>query len=167
MQDFTRKSLLGMYETNRNWLGDIEPEVIEDGHVRSLVKVPQKAGNYFGNAFGGFLMSLVDVHGCAVPWTRGKYVVTQTCDVHFVKGVRVGETILIEASDVHTGRTSSIADVRITGSEKDDLRLSATVTMHIVGDISQDDPDPSIDGTESDVLERYMKARSETEPQAT
>ena len=161
MQDFVRKSLLGMYETNRNWLGNLEPEVIEEGRVCSLVTVPQKAGNYFGNAFGGFLMSLVDVHGCAVPWTRGKYVVTQTSDVHFIKGVRVGEVIRIEASDVHTGRTSSIADVRIMGADEGDLRLSATVTMHIVGDISPDDPDPTVEGAESDVLERFMRARSQ------
>ena len=139
VEDFVRESLLGMYETNRNWLGSFEPVSIEAGFVRSAVTVPKKAGNYFGNAFGGFLMSLVDVAGCAVPWTLGKYVVTQTADVHFLKGVTVGERIYVEGRDVHTGRTSSVAEVRITGEDDDDLRLCATVSLHIVRDILPED----------------------------
>ncbi len=137
--DFVRESLLGMYDTNRTWLGSFDPEIIEAGYVRSAVTVPEKAGNYFGNAFGGFLMSLVDVAGCAVPWTLGKYVVTQTVDVHFLKGVTVGERIYVEGRNVRTGRTSSVAEVRITGVSADDLRLIAVVSLHIVRDIKPED----------------------------
>ncbi len=139
VEDFVRESLLGMYDTNRAWLGSFEPVTIERGFVRSAVTVPEKAGNYFGNAFGGFLMSLVDVAGCAVPWTLGKYVVTQTADVHFLKGVMVGERIFVEGRNVRTGRTSSVAQVRIVGENDDDLRLCATVSLHIVRDIKPED----------------------------
>ncbi len=139
VEDFVRESLLGMYETNRAWLGSFEPVTIERGFVRSAVTVPEKAGNYFGNAFGGFLMSLVDVAGCAVPWTMGKYVVTQTTDVHFLKGVMVGERIFVEGRNVRAGRTSCVAQVRIVGERDDDLRLCATVSLHIVGDIKPED----------------------------
>lgn len=138
MEAYVRESLLEMYETNRQWLGNLDPEVMEEGFVRNSVVVPEKACNFFGNAFGGYLMSLVDVCGCAAPWTLGKYVVTQTCDVHFIRGVMLGEHVFIEARDVRTGRTSSIADVRIV-DEQGNVRLTATVTMHIVRDIQPED----------------------------
>ena len=138
MESYVRESLLEMYETNRQWLGNLAPEVMEEGFVRNSVDVPEKACNFFGNAFGGYLMSLVDVAGCAVPWTLGKYVVTQTVDVHFVKGVTLGEHLLVESRNVHTGRTSSIVDVRIV-DEQGKVRLTATVTAHVVRDIKPED----------------------------
>ena len=112
MEAFVRESLLEMYETNRQWLGNLDPEVMEEGFVRNSVVVPEKACNFFGNAFGGYLMSLVDVCGCAAPWTLGNYV--------------------------RTVRTSSIADVLIV-DEQGNVRLTATVTMHIVRDIQPGD----------------------------
>lgn len=102
MEAYVRESLLEMYETNRQWLGNLEPEVMEEGFVRNSVVVPEKACNFFGNALRGYLMSLVDVCGCAAPWTLGKYVVTQTCDVHFIRGVMLGEHVFVEARDVRT-----------------------------------------------------------------
>ena len=50
----------------------------------------------------------------------------------------LGEHVFIEARDVRTGRTSSIADVRIV-DEQGNVRLTATVTMHIVRDIKPED----------------------------
>ena len=50
----------------------------------------------------------------------------------------LGEHVFIEARDVRTGRTSSIADVRIV-DEQGNVRLTATVTMHIVRDIQPED----------------------------
>ena len=50
----------------------------------------------------------------------------------------LGEHVFIEARDVRTGRTSSIADVRIV-DERGNVRLTATVTMHIVRDIQPGD----------------------------
>ena len=97
MEAYVRESLLEMYETNRQWLGNLDPVVMEEGFVRNSVVVPEKACNFFGNAFGGYLMSLVDVCG-----------------------------------------TSSIADVRIV-DEQGNVRLTATVTMHIVRDIQPED----------------------------
>ena len=50
----------------------------------------------------------------------------------------LGEHVFVEARDVRTGRTSSIADVRIV-DERGNVRLTATVTMHIVRDIQPED----------------------------
>ena len=50
----------------------------------------------------------------------------------------LGEHVFVEARDVRTGRTSSIADVRIV-DEQGNVRLTATVTMHIVRDIQPED----------------------------
>ena len=159
MQEYLRQSCLDMYSTNEHWLGSLTPEVLEDGHVRNACAVPPESGNYFGFAFGGFLMSLVDVTGCCVPWTLGKYVVTQTADVHFIKGVKVGARVFVDASCVHIGRTSCIVDVRIE-DESGDVLLTATLTAHIVGDISPDDPRPGDPQGPSVILERFQRERS-------
>lgn len=50
----------------------------------------------------------------------------------------LGEHVFVEARDVRTGRTSSIADVCIV-DERGNVRLTATVTMHIVRDIQPED----------------------------
>ncbi len=160
MQDYLRQSCLDMYKTNEHWLGTLTAEVLEDGHVRNKCVVPPESGNYFGFAFGGFLMSLVDVTGCCVPWTLGKYVVTQTVDVHFIKSAKVGETVTIDAHCIHIGHTSCIVEVRIANAA-DDTLVTATVSAHIVGDISPDDPRPGDPQGPSAIFERFQQEREQ------
>lgn len=134
MEAHLRESCLAMFKTNRLWIGDADVEVFDPGCVRFSVTVPERADNNFGHAFGGYLMSLIDVAACCVPWAYGKFVVTQTANVQFIKGVPLGERLVVEARSLHHGTTSSVAEVRIMG-EGGSLHLAAIVTMHITQDI--------------------------------
>lgn len=61
MEDYVRTSLRMLYERNRAFINDMNPEVIEPGFTRSTVTVPENATNTGGGTFGGFLMDIIDV----------------------------------------------------------------------------------------------------------
>ena len=102
-----------LYDPNRAHIGNMAPEVIEPGFSRSTVTIPVDATNADGGAFGGFLMALVDVAASTIPWSYDRHSVTQSADLHFVRGVSIGETFALEARGVHIGRTSCIVEVKM------------------------------------------------------
>ena len=91
MKDYVRISLRMLYERNRAFINDMNPEVIEPGFTRSTVTVPENALNTGGGTFGGFLMAIIDVVGSTITWSYGKHAVTQCANVNFVRGVAIGE----------------------------------------------------------------------------
>lgn len=123
-----------LYDHNRAHIGNMELESIEPGFSRSTVTIDSAALNVDGGAFGGFLMALADVAASTIPWSYGKHSVTQSIDLHFVRGVSGGDRLLLEARGVHVGRTSCVVDVTVT-DEAGKVRLTATATMHVFGDI--------------------------------
>ena len=139
MKDYVRISLRMLYERNRAFINDMNPEVIEPGFTRSTVTVPENATNTGGGTFGGFLMAIIDVVGSTITWSYGKHAVTQCANVNFVRGVAIGEKLVLEASNVHFGRSSCVAEV-VVKNEAGKVCLTATCTMHNVADIKPDDP---------------------------
>lgn len=139
MKDYVRTSLRMLYERNRAFINDMNPEVIEPGFTRSTVTVPENATNTGGGTFGGFLMAIIDVVGSTITWSYGKHAVTQCANVNFVRGVAIGEKLVLEASNVHFGRSSCVAEV-VVKNEVGKVCLTATCTMHNVADIKSDDP---------------------------
>ena len=139
MKDYVRTSLRMLYERNRAFINDMNPEVIEPGFTRSTVTVPENATNTGGGTFGGFLMAIIDVVGSTSTWSYGKHAVTQCANVNFVRGVAIGEKLVLEASNVHFGRSSCVAEV-VVKNEVGKVCQTATCTMHNVADIKSDDP---------------------------
>lgn len=138
MKDYVRTSLRMLYERNRAYINDLNPVEIEPGFTRSTVTVPKNATNTGGGTFGGFLMAIIDVVGSTITWSYGKHAVTQTANVNFVRGVGIGEKLVLEARNVHFGRTTCVAEV-VVKDEEGKVRLTATCTMHNVADIKPDD----------------------------
>lgn len=131
-----RENVYAMFKVNRYWIGDMENEVLEPGFVRNTAIVPDQARNTHGFAFGGYLIGLVDCTACGAPWTLGKRVVTQTMDTHFLRSAKVGDRIVVEARSVHCGRSSAVAEVRMTSADDPaHVLLTSTVTMHITGPV--------------------------------
>ena len=139
MKDYVRTSLRMLYERNRAFINDMNPEVIEPGFTRSTVTVPENATNTGGGTFGGFLMAIIDVVGSTITWSYGKHAVTQCANGNFERGVAIGEKLVLEASNVHFGRSSCVAEV-VVKNEAGKVCLTATGTMHNVADIKPDDP---------------------------
>lgn len=133
-----------LIEVNGSWKGRCELVSAERGHVIVRTTVSAGDSNMYHNAFGGFLMSATDLVGSCTAASLGKYVVTQTADTHFIRPVPEGQQIDVEATVYHEGRTSCIVEVRIeragTGADEHDVFLFSTMTMHYVGDVTDDDP---------------------------
>ena len=142
MEAYIRESALSLLQQDR-WRGIMVNEVLEDGFVRNHIDVPQAEGNFYDNVYGGFLMSIVDTAGCMVPWTYGKFVVTQAADIHFLAGAKVGDRLIAEGRSLHCGSSSAVSDVRVCDS-KGNLCVQATVTMHITGPITPDGAVPEV-----------------------
>lgn len=138
MEDYVRISLRMLYERNRAYINDLNPVEIEPGFTRSTVTVPENATNTGGGTFGGFLMAIIDVVGSTITWSYGKHAVTQTCDVNFIRGVSIGEKLVLEARNVHIGRTTCVSEV-VVKDETGKVRLTSTCTLHIVADIKPED----------------------------
>lgn len=135
-----------LYDPNRAHIGNMAPEVIRPGFSRSVVTIPRDATNADGGAFGGFLMALVDVAASTIPWSYDRHSVTQSADLHFVRGVSIGETLTLEARGVHIGRTSCVVEIKMfdaTGK----VRVSASATMHVFGDIEPGEYKELVDGS--------------------
>ena len=138
MKEHVRISLPMLYERNRAYINDLNPVEIEPGYTRSTVTVPENAMNTGGGTFGGFLMAIIDVVGSTITWSYGKHAVTQTCDVNFIRGVSIGEKLVLEARNVHIGRTTCVSEV-VVKDEAGKVRLTSTCTLHIMADIKPDD----------------------------
>ena len=138
MKEHVRVSLQMLYDRNRAYINDLNPEVIEPGYTRSTVTIPENATNTGGGTFGGFLMAIIDVVGSTITWSYGKHAVTQTCSVNFIRGVSIGEKLVLEARNVHFGRTTCVSEV-VVSDEQGKVRLTSTCTLHIVADIKPDD----------------------------
>lgn len=117
-------------------------ELLEPGLVRNVVTVPAEANNLHRTAHGGYLMQLVDVAGCMAGYSLGKTNVTQQSSQHFVRPVRIGDTIRIEAKVVHNGRSSILVDVCIRDSQNQAC-LFASVTLYVTGLVGPEDPIPT------------------------
>ncbi|WP_243176264.1 PaaI family thioesterase [Enterocloster alcoholdehydrogenati] len=99
------------------------------GHVRLSLELTSEALNLYGSAHGGFLFSLCDIAAGMAVYAYETANVTQSADIHFVKGVRSG-TVYVEATAVHKGKKTVVSQVNIT-DEHGALITTGTFTMFL------------------------------------
>ncbi len=102
---------------------------IAPGHAKISVSIAPEALNLYGNAHGGFLFSLCDTVSGMAAYAYEVSNVTQSSDIHFLRGVSSG-TIFVEANTVHKGRKTAVNQVTIT-DEDSRLLAAATFTMFL------------------------------------
>ena len=64
--------------------------------------------NFGGNVHGGMVMKWIDqaAYACAAQWS-GKYCITISANgIRFLRPIKVGQMVRLDASVVHTGRSS-------------------------------------------------------------
>ncbi|MEC7823913.1 MAG: acyl-CoA thioesterase [Pseudomonadota bacterium] len=64
--------------------------------------------NFGGNVHGGMVMKWIDqaAYACAAQWS-GKYCITISANgIRFIRPIKVGQMVRLDASVVHTGRSS-------------------------------------------------------------
>ncbi len=85
--------------------------------VEPALKIPARPQdvNMYGDIFGGWLMSQVDMAGAmrAIERSRGRVATRAVSDFQFLKPVKVGDMVLAYADIEHVGRTSLVIDVHV------------------------------------------------------
>lgn len=88
--------------------------------------------NHRGFAHGGWLFALCDTCSGALVFSRGYDCVTQSATINYLRGGRLGETVRVEVTCVHWGRSSAVNEVRLSDADGKLLAL-ATLTMYFMG----------------------------------
>jgi acyl-CoA thioesterase YciA len=81
------------------------------------LKIPARPQdvNIFGDIFGGWLMSQVDMAGamCAMDRARSRVATRAVSEFQFLKPVKVADLVLLYAELVRVGKTSLTVDVGV------------------------------------------------------
>ena len=111
----------------------IEVEVVCPDRAILRFPVRRESLNLHGQVHGGALFALADnAAGCAAS-TDGRYYVTQSSDVHFLRTVTEG-TVRAESHVRHRGRSTVLVDVDITDDEGK-LLATASFSFFCLGDV--------------------------------
>ena len=103
--------------------------ITEDGPEAFVDLVPE-SHNFSGGVHGGLLFALSDYCAAVTARMDGRRYVTQTADVHFIRGVKEGR-ITGRGRVIYRGRSGCLADVRIT-DEDGRLLFKASVFMFCI-----------------------------------
>lgn len=102
--------------------------------------------NFGGKVHGGAVMKWIDqaAYSCAAAWS-GMYAVTvYVGGIRFLKPIRIGELVELNARVVHTGRTSMhiMVDVYSSDPKVGELEKTTTCIMVFVGVDENGKPSP-------------------------
>jgi acyl-CoA thioesterase len=90
-----------------NWLG-IEVLNIQEGYSKIQMNVRPEMVNGFGIAHGGIAFSLADSAFAFACNNRNNLSVALDTSINFTKLVKVGDTLVAEAIEIHNGRSTGL-----------------------------------------------------------
>ena len=106
------------------WLG-LEIEALRPGHCRLQFVVRDEMLNGFGIVHGGVVFSAADSAFAFACNTHGRLSLALDAHINFVASSGIGETLVVEANEVHLGRKTGVYRVEVTKADGD---LVATFT---------------------------------------
>jgi acyl-CoA thioesterase YciA len=88
---------------------------LPDGEPALKIPARPQDVNIFGDIFGGWLMSQVDIAGamCAIDRSRGRVATRAVSNFQFLRPVKVADLVLLYAEVVKVGNTSVTVDVAV------------------------------------------------------
>ena len=113
-------------------LDDIEFLYCEGMRLTAQAHIRKEGLNHRGFAHGGWLFALCDTCSGALVFSRGYDCVTQSATINYLSGGRLGDTVHVEVTCVHWGRSSAVNEVRLT-DDNGRLLVLATLTMFLMG----------------------------------
>lgn len=105
--------------------GIVIKEVTPKQTLAELTLGPESL-NPAGHLHGGALFTLADAAGGTMARVDGRQYVTESADIHYLRGVDHG-TVTATATVIRRGRRSCVVRVDLTG---EDGALAATLTGH-------------------------------------
>lgn len=110
-----------------------------DGQVlRGETPVTEHALNPYGHAHGGWLFTLCDMMSGMFVRLQGRASVTLSSSINYLKGGNPGDTVTIEVTCVHSGRSTVVNEVRLV-NQNDELLAQATFTMYVTAQAPQEE----------------------------
>ena len=115
---------------------DMQIDYISDGKTRLVMMVDEaKHTNFYGVAHGGVLASLADTAMGSACLSVGKKVVTIEMNFNCIKPAPAGRNIVAEASILHNGSKTIIAEAEIRG-EDGTLLVKARGSFFVIGQLT-------------------------------
>jgi len=110
----------------------IQLELVEDDHAIYTLEIRPESKNPAGMVHGGALYTMADNATGTAAHTDGRAYVTQSSDMHFLRGEYKG-LVRCEARVRHRGRTTVLIDTEIT-NEAGKTLATGTFTYFCVGE---------------------------------
>lgn len=114
-----------------------EPEDLREPRLTLRVAAMPADANAYGDIFGGWLMSQIDIAGSviAIQAAKGRVATVAVDAMRFLKPVNVGDLVSLYASQQRIGTTSITVDVEAyaeQGRDRNRLHRVATATLTYV-----------------------------------
>ncbi len=114
-----------------------EPEDLGERRLTIRVAAMPADANAYGDIFGGWLMSQIDIAGSviAIQAANGRVATVAVNAMRFIKPVCVGDLVSLYASLNHIGNTSVCVNVDVyaeRGNDRNRLQKVATATLTYV-----------------------------------
>lgn len=103
---------------------------LSEGHSIVSIEISETALNSLGNVHGGFLYTLSDISAGIISVSHRLVSVTLNGSMNYIKGLSSG-TLFFEANTLHKGRTTIVADVKVT-DQNQTLVATGTFTMYVL-----------------------------------
>ena len=98
------------------WLG-IEVDEYREGYCKLHFTVKQVMLNGFSIVHGGIIFSAADSAFAFACNSHGRISVALDVQISFIKAAHEGETIYVEAKEIHTGNKTSFYDIMLTNTK--------------------------------------------------
>lgn len=92
------------------WLG-IELMEVKDGYCKIQFELRPEMQNGFGIAHGGVIFSASDTAFAIASNTYGELSVALDVSISFLRPGIIGKKIMIEAKEIHRGKTTALYDI--------------------------------------------------------
>ncbi|MDQ8758797.1 PaaI family thioesterase [Streptococcus ruminantium] len=115
-------------------LDDYQTEVINEREVLLTAKVTEKSLNPYGMAHGGYLFTLADSVAGLTTVAGGVYSVTLQSNIHYMKAVKLEDTLSVTGRCTHDGSRTKVVEVTIQNQDKK-LIATASFTMFVTGKV--------------------------------
>ncbi len=104
-------------------------ESISPGAARVTKTIEEDDLNPLGRAHGGVYFTLADSAAGSAMVSRGYTAVTMSASYNFFRSAEAGDVVTAEASEVKTGKTICVYDVRVT-DQNGNLLGTGTFTFY-------------------------------------
>lgn len=96
-------------------------EIVEPGHSRVYLTVQDHMTNFHGTTHGGIIFTVSDIAFAAACNSHGRVAVALNVSISYIKPSFPGDRLMAEAIEVHSGRKTSLYDIRVINEKTCDL----------------------------------------------